>query len=508
MDQLDPLYLALLYFRINKIEEAHRECARVLEKNPLDQAAWSLKLACFAEEVFVDELENDEAGLADAYMDLGTAVATAARPGTSLSRPLTGTSAGGPSPAVRPRTASGRPLSGMQRPESRLKTGTQNSMERMLRTSRTSRTSRPISAATARQARLGTASMVAQKDGPFVNMARLNLEKYAREGNVNTHLFNYVFLHEADARSALQIALVAARGADSERRDWFWPAQIGKCYYRLGMVREAEKQFSASLQTCRMVETYAYLAKCYRRLDQPLSTVEHLKAGLEHFPGDPTLITWLARIYEDIGDTERSVAYYKLLLKQDANNVEGIACLGAHFFYEGRPEIALKFYRRILQMGVNSAELYTNLAMCCFYCQQFDLACGCLQQAHSVADQQVQADLWYNTAHFAMARGDLKMAERCLQLALASDADHAESLVNLGILKMHDRRTDEARNLFQMAADKGPHLYEAHFNSALLLHEMGNYAECHRSLKRSLELFPDHFYSKKLLQRVETILKS
>ncbi|KAL3105613.1 hypothetical protein niasHT_021716 [Heterodera trifolii] len=166
----------------------------------------------------------------------------------------------------------------------------------------------------------------------------------------------------------------------------------------------------------------------------------------------------------------------------------------AHFFYEGRPEIALKFYRRILQMGVNSAELYTNLAMCCFYCQQFDLACGCLQQAHSVADQQ--------------ARGDLKMAKRCLQLALASDADHAESLVNLGILKMHDRRTDEARNLFQMAADKGMHLYEAHFNNALLLHEMGNYAECHRSLKRPLEIFPDHFYSKKLLQRVEAILKS
>uniref|UniRef100_A0A183CE91 TPR_REGION domain-containing protein n=1 Tax=Globodera pallida TaxID=36090 RepID=A0A183CE91_GLOPA len=481
MDQLDPLYLALLYFRINKIEEAHRECARVLDKNPLDQAAWSLKLACFAEEVFVDELENDEAGLADAYMDLGTAVATAARPGTSL--PLTGTSAGGPSPAVRPRTASGRPLSGMQRPESRLKTGSQNSMEQMLRTSRTSRTSRPISASTARQARLGTASMVAQKDGgPFLNMARLNVEKYAREATVNMHLFNYVFLHEADARSALQIALIAARTADREQRDWFWPAQIAKCYYRLGMVREAEKQFSASLRACHMVETYAYLAKCYRRLDQPLST--------------------------DIGDTEQSVAYYKLLLKQEANNVEGIACLGAHFFYEGRPEIAMKFYRRILQMGVNSAELYVNLAVCCFYCQQFDLACGCLQQAHAFADQQMQADLWYNTAHFAMARCDLKMAERCLQLALASDADHAESLVNLGILKMHDHRTDEARNLFQTAAQKGPHLYEAHFNYALLLHEMGNYAQCYSSLKRSLELFPEHFYTKKLLQRVETILRS
>jgi len=37
---------------------------------------------------------------------------------------------------------------------------------------------------------------------------------------------------------------------------------------------------------------------------------------------------------------------------------------------------------------------------------------------------------------------------------------------------------------------------------------MGNYAECHNSLKRAIELFPEHFYSKKLLQKVETILKS
>jgi hypothetical protein len=74
MDQLDPLYLALFYFRLNRLEDAHRECAKLLERNPLDQAAWSLKLACFAEEVYVDELENDEAGLADAYMDLGTTV--------------------------------------------------------------------------------------------------------------------------------------------------------------------------------------------------------------------------------------------------------------------------------------------------------------------------------------------------------------------------------------------------------------------------------------------------
>lgn len=64
------------------------------------------------------------------------------------------------------------------------------------------------------------------------------------------------------------------------------------------MIREAEKQFNLSLKNCKMVETYAYLSKVYRRLDQPLSSIEHLKQGLEVFPNDPTLLTFLARLYE------------------------------------------------------------------------------------------------------------------------------------------------------------------------------------------------------------------
>lgn len=46
MDSLDPFYLALLYFRVNKIKEAHEECSRLLEKNPYDQV--------FVFEVFED----------------------------------------------------------------------------------------------------------------------------------------------------------------------------------------------------------------------------------------------------------------------------------------------------------------------------------------------------------------------------------------------------------------------------------------------------------------------
>uniref|UniRef100_A0AC35FMZ3 Tetratricopeptide repeat protein 8 n=1 Tax=Panagrolaimus sp. PS1159 TaxID=55785 RepID=A0AC35FMZ3_9BILA len=458
-------------------------------------AAWSLKLACFTEEVYVDELENDEAGLADTYMD-DNAIATAARPGTSFNRPIT--SGKGPSPAVRPRSSTGRPISGMARPETRLKTGT---MEQALRTSRTSRTARAVSSSTARQVRLGTASMIAQQDGPFVNLGRLNVDKYATDPQINRYLFEYIFMHEGDMRLAHQIAAAATK--KSEYKDWYWKNALGKCYYRLGMLREAEKQFISSLKNLKMVETYAYLSKIYARLDQPLTALDYLKSGLTEYQNDVTLLTFTARIHEQLGDLENSVESYKKVLKHAAGNIEAIACMGTHYFYSDQPEVALKYYRRILQMGVNRPELFMNIGLCCFYCQQLDLALACIDQALAVSSDDVSADLWYDAAHIMLANCHNKMAQRCLRLALAVNPDHAESLCNLGVLKMHEGHHLQAKNLFLSSVAKGPHLFEAHYNLALICSRLGNYEESMKAVKQSLVLFPEHVYSIQLKKKLD-----
>jgi tetratricopeptide repeat protein 8 len=31
-------------------------------------------------------------------------------------------------------------------------------------------------------------------------------------------------------------------------KDWWWKSRLGKCYYQLGMLREAEKQFKSALK--------------------------------------------------------------------------------------------------------------------------------------------------------------------------------------------------------------------------------------------------------------------
>ena len=61
-------------------------------------------------------------------------------------------------------------------------------------------------------------------------------------------------------------------------------------------------------------------------------------------------------------------------------------------------------FRRLFQMGVHNAEIFTNMGMCCFYAQHYDMALGCFQRALTVASDDTQADIWYNIGHVALVR--------------------------------------------------------------------------------------------------------
>lgn len=55
-------------------------------------------------------------------------------------------------------------------------------------------------------------------------------------------------------------------------------------------------------------------------------------------------------------------------------------------------------------MGVYNAEIFTNIALCCFYAQQFDLALSCVEKAVALAESDNQSDVWYNVGHIALVR--------------------------------------------------------------------------------------------------------
>ncbi|OQR71248.1 tetratricopeptide repeat protein 8-like [Tropilaelaps mercedesae] len=493
--ELDPLYKALVYFRQLKYEKCAECCEKALEKNAFDQAAWVLKAMALTRMVYVDDLEIEEEGIAEALLD-DNSIAQVPRPGTSLK---TSCAAQGANPMMRPVTQSGRPITGMVRPGTQ---GAVGSIDAALKSTRTAMSARPVTSSLARYVRMGTASMLSQVGQPFINVARLNISKYGQKPALAKALFNYIYYHENEIRHALELAAQATQSCKFE--DWWWKLQLGKCYYRLAMFRDAEKQFRSANTQQPMVETALWLGKLFIRLDQPLAALELYRMSLESFSNDTLLLTAVARIHEGLNDLSASVKFYKDVLSYDSVSVEAIACIATNHFYSDQPEVALRFYRRLLQMGLHTAEVYNNIALCCFYAQQFDLSITCVERALQFSrDDTTTADVWYNMSHIAINSGDKNLAVQCLRLAIAHNNDHAESHNNLGVLLL-----DRARVHFDTSVRLATHLFEPRYNLALLSDMVGDCLGAYNYSKMALDVFPNHVDSKIILERVYRKLAS
>ncbi|XP_053977839.1 tetratricopeptide repeat protein 8 [Hylaeus volcanicus] len=488
------LFKALSFFSRGKYEECATICTDLLRKNPLDQAIWVLKMRALTLQVYVDDIEGEEEGIAESLLDNYT-ISSMPRPGTSLKNP--GTSHIGQ--YLRPKTQSGRPLTGVARPATQ--SAMSQSVEQTLRTPRTAMTARPITASSGRSVRLGTASMLTEPGGPFIQLSRLNISKYANKPSIAKPLFEYIYYHEHDVRYALDLAVQATQVC--QYKDWWWKVQLGKCYYNLGLIRDAEQQFKSALKDCKSIETVLRLVRVYIRLDQPLAALDVCKKGLEYFPNDVNILTEMGRVFDGLNNASMSLKYYKIVAQEDASHTEAIASIGMHHFYNDQPELALRYYRRLLQMGVYNVELFNNLGLCCFYSQQYDHVISCFERALNLSTDENIADVWYNISHIALTVGDITMAEECLKLAIISDNRHALAYNNLGVIKIRNGNLTAARTYFHAAANIANFIYEPHFNSAFLAYDVGDLQTCYIAVQKSLSAYPAHCDSKILLKKLE-----
>ncbi|GAX76630.1 hypothetical protein CEUSTIGMA_g4076.t1 [Chlamydomonas eustigma] len=508
---MNPVWLAQSRLRRRKFDECLEICNPLLDKNPYDQAAWYLKCRALTLKNWIDDTEIEEEGIADILLDEHE-TAQVARPGTSMARPMTGAQGGsGPNQAVRPMTNGGRPVTGFARPGTSSKATTSASgrgasrggtasMEAAMKGSRPG-TSRPVTSS-GRFMRLGTASMIPEAGGPFINVDKLDLKKYASRPTLARALCDYIIYNDHNMKRALELCALATQGHDFQ--DWWWKARLGKCYYQLGLLREAESQFSSSLKNQDMISTTQELCKIYLRMDQPNAALERYTAALQVHPGDANLMLGVARVYDAINDSEKALQFYKNVLFFDSSNIEAIACLASHHFYTDQPEIALRYYRRLLQMGVNNAELWTNLGLCCFYSSQYDMCLGCLDQALRLADDSSLGDIWYNIGQVAIGIGDPTLAYQCLKIAISVCPSHAEAYNNLGVLEYRKGNDDLAKSFFRVGQKEGDHTFEPYFNGALLAFKSGDFQDSFDLVTKALNAFPEHTESLELLKQLKS----
>ena len=94
---------------------------------------------------------------------------------------------------------------------------------------------------------------------------KLNAKNVAKKKHIAKAVVDYLIYVESNFRRALDIAAEATSMVNYN--DWWWKARIGKCQFKMGMIKDSEKQFISSLKTQDMVTTHIELAKVAIRQD-------------------------------------------------------------------------------------------------------------------------------------------------------------------------------------------------------------------------------------------------
>jgi tetratricopeptide repeat protein 8 len=491
---MDPAYYALNLLRRRKLDRCIEASTEVLTKNPFDQQVWYIKTRALTLKSWMDDTEMEEEGVAELLLDESGA-SSAPRPGTSIQRAQSSakgsTMVAGGVAAGRPMSTSGRPLSGIARPGTNNRSAAHGGGVEGAFLGNRPGTTRPVTTS-GRFVRLGTASMVSQADsgGPFIDATRMDFKKYSQRPSLAKALCDYILYVDHNPRRALELCNECTQAAGFA--DWWWKARLGKCYYQLGLFRDAEKQFKSSIKHQENISVLLELGKVYQKLDQPLSALELFEKAFERNPRDHHLLINTARIYDLLNDSTKAVTFYKKVLTLDGSSVEAIACIAASTFYEDQPEIALRMYRRLLQMGINTTELWNNLGLCCFYASQYDMALSCFERAMLLADDDNGADVWYNIGQVAIGIGDVGLAYQAFRVATSLDPNHAEAFNNLGILELRKGNVDASRNSFSASSSLSNFIHEPLFNKALLHFKMGEFQDSYLCVAKALEAYPDH----------------
>jgi tetratricopeptide repeat protein 8 len=114
---------------------------------------------------------------------------------------------GQPNQGVRPVTSGGRPVTGFARPATGSRPTSGQTVEGAFKAGRPG-TSRPVTTS-GRFVRLGTASMLAEPGGPFINVDKLDLRKYAARPALARVLCDYMIYHDHNPKKAVELASLA-----------------------------------------------------------------------------------------------------------------------------------------------------------------------------------------------------------------------------------------------------------------------------------------------------------
>ena len=151
-------------------------------------------------------------------------------------------------------------------------------------------------------------------------------------------------------------------------------------------------------------------------------------------------------------------------------------CMGGYMLGEcGKPEPALRFYRRALELDVSLIVAHVNAGKLHFRAGRFDEALRSFEAATALAPDD--ADAWSSRAGALRELGRLEELLEAARHALSLRGDFPEAAINLGNALLKLDRPEEALDAYRQANAAAPSSAAAHCGRALALRSLGRFPE-------------------------------
>ena len=494
---MEQFNLAISRFYRKKYDECIKICDSILSQNTNDLSAQLLKTHCIRKKNYIDHLESDESSIGDMILD-DHSISTLPRPGTSFKAVTSQNS------AARPITSSGRPMTGVVRPGTVSRVGT--SSGNIVRAGTGMNLTRAMTSG-GRYLRAATASLQSINSSMTLDTKSINPKSIVLKKSLSKAVVDYLFYVEKNYKLFLEIACEGTKSSNYE--DWWWKYNLGKVYYKLGMLEEAEKQLLSAL---KLNSTFPYLplqlSLVYTKMDQPLRSIECLQISYSKNKGEIYFKVYEARVEELLQHYDRSVTLYKEVLLNDNCNFEAIACIGANHFLNNNPESALSFYKRLFELGFGSPEILNNLGLCALFANQYDLCITCFEKAllYPEINDITSSDIWYNISQVGIYVGDLALSKQALKIALSFNDKNIEAMNNMAVLDLREGKNEQAKNLFENACKINEFLYEPLFNLSVIKYNQNDNEDAFKYANLCLGKAPDNFEVKDLITKIKNKL--
>ncbi len=162
-------------------------------------------------------------------------------------------------------------------------------------------------------------------------------------------------------------------------------------------------------------------------------------------------------------------------------------CMGGYMLSEcGKPDSAMRFYRRALVLDASLVVGHVNLGKLLFGGGRFTEALACFAAATRLAPHD--PDAWCSLAGALRELGRLEDSIEAAERALKLRHDLPEAAINLGNALLKLDRSEEALGAYIRASAPGPCLAKSLLGQGLALRSLGRFSEAMTAFEKATAL--------------------